>query len=76
MIVWSSRGSEPARWPTIRHRRTRIAVAGHRDRARAGSPPRVAFEDIVEHPRLPAARKVYVDRFLEVYGGDRFWSAC
>ena len=37
-----------------------------------GGPPRVAFADIVNHPRLPAARKVYIDRFLEVYGGDPF----
>ncbi len=37
-----------------------------------GGPPRIALEDIVKHPRLPAARKVYLDRFLEVYGGDPF----
>ncbi len=37
-----------------------------------GWAPRLAFEDIVDHPRLPVARKVYIDRFLEVYGGDPF----
>jgi hypothetical protein len=37
-----------------------------------GGPPRVGFQDIVEHPRLPEARKLYLDRFLEVYGGDPF----
>ena len=37
-----------------------------------GVPPRIAFADIVAHPRLAEARKVYIDRFLEVYGGDRF----
>jgi hypothetical protein len=37
-----------------------------------GGPPRVAFEEIVRHPRLPEARKVYLDRFLDVYGGDPF----
>jgi hypothetical protein len=37
-----------------------------------GGPPRIAFEDIVGHPRLPEARKLYLDRFLEVYGGDPF----
>jgi hypothetical protein len=33
---------------------------------------RVTVEDIVGHPRLPEARKVYLDRFLAVYGGDPF----
>ena len=37
-----------------------------------GGPPRLALEDIVSHPRLPEARKVFIDRFLEVYGGDPF----
>jgi hypothetical protein len=37
-----------------------------------GGPPRLAFEDILGHPRLPEARKRYLDRFLEVYGGDPF----
>jgi hypothetical protein len=40
-----------------------------------GGPPRIALEDIVKHPRLPAARKVYLDRFLEVYA-IRFWRGC
>jgi hypothetical protein len=34
--------------------------------------PRVAFADIVGHPRMPEARRIYIDRFLEVYGGDPF----
>jgi hypothetical protein len=37
-----------------------------------GGPPRLAFEDIVNHPRLADARKLYFDRFLEVYSGDPF----
>jgi hypothetical protein len=37
-----------------------------------GGPPRLSFEDIVGHPRLPEARKVYLDRFLHVYGDDPF----
>lgn len=37
-----------------------------------GGPPRIGLEEIVSHPRLPQARKVYIDRFLEVYGGDPF----
>jgi hypothetical protein len=37
-----------------------------------GSSPRIAFADIVRHPRLPEARRRYLDRFLEVYGGDPF----
>jgi hypothetical protein len=37
-----------------------------------GTPPRIAFQDIVKHPRLPEARKRYLDRFLDVYGGDPF----
>lgn len=38
----------------------------------AGGQPRVALDDIVNHPRLPEARKEYIDRFLEIYGGDPF----
>jgi hypothetical protein len=37
-----------------------------------GVPPRVAFADIVGHPRMPEARRIYIDRFLEVYDGDPF----
>jgi hypothetical protein len=37
-----------------------------------GGPPRIRLEDIVSHPGLPEARKVYIDHFLEVYGGDPF----
>jgi hypothetical protein len=33
----------------------------------------VTIEDILAHPRLPEARKLYLDRFfLQVYGGDPF----
>jgi hypothetical protein len=38
----------------------------------AGGPPRVTSEDIVGHPRLVDARKVYLDRFLGLYSGDPF----
>jgi len=37
-----------------------------------GGSPRIAFDDIVSHPRFLEARKLYIDRFLEVYGGDPF----
>jgi hypothetical protein len=37
-----------------------------------GRRPRLSYDDIVGHPRLPQARKVYIDRFLEVYGDDPF----
>lgn len=37
-----------------------------------GGAPRVAFEDIVRHPRFPEARKLYLDGFLAVYEGDPF----
>jgi hypothetical protein len=37
-----------------------------------GGPPRIALDDIIRHPRLAQARKLYLDRFLEVYGGDPF----
>jgi len=37
-----------------------------------GGPPRLALDDIVNHPRLAAAHSAYLDRFLEVYGGDPF----
>jgi hypothetical protein len=35
-------------------------------------PPRITLEQIVSHPRLPEARKVYIDRFLDIYGSDPF----
>jgi hypothetical protein len=37
-----------------------------------GGPPRLALEGIVGNPRLPEARKAYLDRFLDIYGGDPF----
>jgi hypothetical protein len=37
-----------------------------------GGPPRLALDDIVNHPRLAAAHKAYLDRFLDVYDGDPF----
>jgi len=37
-----------------------------------GGPPRLRPETIAAHPRMAEARKVYLDRFLEVYGGDPF----
>ena len=30
------------------------------------------LEDSIKHLRLPEARKVYLDHFLNLYGGDRF----
>ncbi|MCP3442836.1 hypothetical protein [Bradyrhizobium sp. CCGUVB14] len=38
----------------------------------AGRPLRLAFEDILSHPRLPEARRAYINSFTEVYGGDPF----
>jgi hypothetical protein len=35
-------------------------------------PLRLKLEDIASHPRLPEARKVYFDHFLNVYDGDPF----
>ena len=32
----------------------------------------MSLEDILENPRFPDARKLYLDRFLEVYGHDPF----
>jgi hypothetical protein len=40
--------------------------------ARLAGAPRLALDDIVAHPRLAAARKVYLDRLLDVYGDDPF----
>ncbi len=37
-----------------------------------GGPPRLAYEDIVRHPRLHDAVGVYLDRFLAVYDEDPF----
>ena len=33
---------------------------------------RLGFDDILNHPRLPEARRAYIDSFLQVYGGDTF----
>jgi hypothetical protein len=54
--------------------RYRTGATVHDDDVRQliGGPPRIALEDIVRHPGLPEARKVYLDRFLAVYGGDPF----
>jgi hypothetical protein len=32
----------------------------------------MSFDDLIGHPRLPDARKVYIDHFLELYGNDPF----
>jgi DNA-binding MarR family transcriptional regulator len=37
-----------------------------------GGCPRLAYEDIVAHPRLREAARVYVDRFLAVYDEEPF----
>jgi len=37
-----------------------------------GGPPRLAYEDIVRHPRLREAVGVYLDRFLAVYDEQPF----
>lgn len=37
-----------------------------------GGPPRLRLADILRHPRLPRARKAYLDSLLEVYGDDPF----
>jgi hypothetical protein len=39
---------------------------------RLGIAPRISVDDIIRHPRLAEARKTYLDRFLDVYGGDPF----
>ena len=33
---------------------------------------RLRFDDILNHPRLPEARRRYLDSFMQVYGGDPF----
>ena len=37
-----------------------------------GGPPRVTYEEIANHPRMPEARKAYLERVLELYGDDHF----
>lgn len=37
-----------------------------------GGAPRISVADIVGHPRLAEARKLYLDRFLTLYSGDPF----
>jgi DNA-binding MarR family transcriptional regulator len=38
----------------------------------AGRRLRLSFEEIVDHPRLPQARRAYLASFSDVYGGDPF----
>eukprot|EP01037_Dinobryon_pediforme_P018147 gene18143-18393_t len=38
----------------------------------AGGPPRIAYEDIANHPGLAEARKLFLDRFLALYSGDPY----
>jgi hypothetical protein len=38
----------------------------------AGGAPHMSYDDILGHPRLPEARKLYLDRFLALYGRDPF----
>lgn len=38
----------------------------------AGCGLRLSFEEIVQHPRLPEARRAYLDSFADLYGGDPF----
>jgi hypothetical protein len=45
--------------------------AGDVDRP-LGFVPRVTRGNIIGHPQLPAARKIYLDRFLALYSGDPF----
>lgn len=33
---------------------------------------RLTFEEIVNHPRLPEARRIYLESFMQVYEGDPF----
>jgi hypothetical protein len=40
--------------------------------ALTGGAPHITVDEIVSHPRLPEARKLYLDRFLAVYGDDPF----
>jgi DNA-binding MarR family transcriptional regulator len=37
-----------------------------------GATPRLAYEDILRHPHLAAARKVYLDRFVDLYDDNPF----
>lgn len=38
----------------------------------AAGVPHLAYRALLDHPALPAARKVYLDAFLSLYGDDRF----
>ncbi len=37
-----------------------------------GRPPRLRYHEIVANPRMPDARRAYLDQFLKVYSGDPF----
>jgi hypothetical protein len=37
-----------------------------------GQPLRLTLDEIINHPRLPEARKAYLDQFLAVFDGDPF----
>ncbi len=36
----------------------------------AGGPARLSLDDIIHHPRIAEARKVYLDRLIGLYSGD------
>lgn len=40
--------------------------------ALVGDAPHISYRALVEHPRMPEARKLYIDRFLALYGDDPF----
>jgi hypothetical protein len=37
-----------------------------------GQPLRLSFEEILNHPRLPEARRAYLESFVQLYEGDQF----
>src|SRR6202035_1107268 len=48
------------------------AVDEGKNKRLVGAVPRLAYEDIVRHPHLAAARKVYVDSFVDMYDDNPF----
>ena len=38
----------------------------------AGGVPHLTIDEVVAHPRMAEARRLYVDRFLAIYGDDPF----
>jgi hypothetical protein len=81
--LYSAHGALPARACAHARRACRachrpasiVSVARHGEAGierLVGAVPRIAYEDVARHPRFAAARKVYLDRFVDMYDDNPF----